>query len=123
MTQELTFGRYFSQLRKERGYTLRDFCLKFRFDAEYVSKVERGVLPSPEHSEVESFISALEIPIESPERETLVSLAETAKETAIGVNEEALLNKLPIIFRTVDNKELNKDKLNEVIRVVKNTLQ
>lgn len=117
------FGQIFKQFRVGRGETLRTFCLKNRFDPIVISKLERGVLPSPGDKDLHDYALALGISESSTEWGQFFDAAKKSKELTVPYGEAEILRKLPVIFRTADNNELTEDKLNEVVEVVKDSYQ
>lgn len=41
------FAKFFKESRQQTGLTLRQFCLKYNLDPGSISKLERGIIPSP----------------------------------------------------------------------------
>lgn len=121
-TDRENFGAFFRALRLGRGKTLRKFCIENKFDATSISKIERGLYPAPHSSEkMLEYANALAVVEGSDDWVTLFDLWSRAKKYTEPetLPEKALPDKLPILFRTEDNKDLSSAKLDEVIEIVR----
>lgn len=108
------FGQKLKSLRIEGGLTLREYCRILDKDVGNLSKLERGLLPPPKNEDsVIEFCQVLGFGPDSEEARELIALA--AAETGVIpkslMNDEELIEKLPIFFRTVDGKKLEREKL------------
>ena len=118
------FGEYFRELRIKSRQTLRRFCLDAGFDASSISKIERGLYPAPQaDSRMREYAIALGLTEGRDEWVTLFDLWSRAKRytTLESVSESELPHKLPVLFRTQDNKDLSEKKLDEVIKIVQSS--
>jgi len=118
----MTFGDLFKKLRLKSNMTLRQFCEENGFDPGNISKLERGILPPPHgHEKLETYAKALKINPGDDEYLDFFDLASIAnkKLPLENISEQDLLNKLPVLFRTLDNKELTPEKLNRIIEIIK----
>lgn len=103
--------------------TLRAFCEKNGFDPGNVSKLERGVFLAPLSDEsLERYARALGISIGDDEYLTFRDLARASrimKTDVHNITDIELLNMLPVLFRTVDNKDITVEKLERIINIIK----
>jgi len=118
----MTFGDFFKELRLRSNMTLRHFCECNSFDPGNISKLERNILPAP-HSEekLNSYAKALGIKPGDDEYLTFFDLAKTSRisSNVQDLTDLELLNMLPVLFRTVDNKDITPDKLERIIELIK----
>jgi transcriptional regulator with XRE-family HTH domain len=101
--------------------TLRQFCEKNGFDPGNISKLERDILPPP-HSEEKLNAYARALNIHAGDDEYLdffdLAAASSTNFPLKEISDQQLINKLPVLFRTLDNKELTMEKLNRIINLV-----
>ncbi len=124
MEKKNTFGEYFRNLRIAQGITLRRFCQENGYDPGNVSKIERGVFTAPlGQDKLEDYASALKIQEGSEAWIQFFDLATISNKTLdLGkIKDEALLRKLPILFRTLENKELTEEELDQLVETIKNS--
>jgi transcriptional regulator with XRE-family HTH domain len=118
----MEFGDYFKELRIRSKMTLRHFCEVNGFDPGNISKIERGILPPP-HSEekLNLYAAALGVKPGDDEYLTFFDLAKTYRMAANipAISQTELLNMLPVLFRTVDNKDITPEKLERIIELIK----
>ena len=122
----MTFGDFFKAKRTELGLTLREFCEKHGFDPGNISKLERGLLAAPQTDDkLKEYAKALGIKISSEDYIELTDLASVSNRTfkPKKITNEEILKKLPVLFRTIDNKELTEEKLDRIIEMIKDEEQ
>ena len=114
---KLGFGEILKDLRIRRGLTLREFCLKHGFDPGNMSKVERGMLPPPPHDKLEQIAKILELKPSSPDWDLFFDTAAIERGTIPKdiLSDKELLKKVPVFLRTLKNKKLAPEKLDELI--------
>ena len=116
-----TFGKFVHDLRKQKEITLREFCRRSRQDPSNWSKVERDLNPPPKTKIIlEQIAGALEVEPGSEDfnmMNDLVAISFIPKEL---LNEEEILEKLPIFFRTVRGGPPNEKELEELIEIIRN---
>lgn len=116
------FGDYFKELRIQKGLTLRQFCEKHEFDPGNISKLERGLFPAP-HSEekLAAYAKALGVKKGSDEWIEFFDLAAISNQDLgmMKLKNAQLIEKLPILFRTLDNKELTEEKLDKILELIR----
>lgn len=118
----MNFGSYFKSLRLKSRMTLRHFCEINAFDPGNISKLERNILPAP-HSEDKLNLYAKALGIKPGDDEYL-TFFDLAKASRVSTNvkdltDTELLNMLPVLFRTVDNKDITPEKLERIISLIK----
>lgn len=117
----MTFGEFFKAKRIARELTLREFCEKNEFDPGNISKLERGVLPAPHGDDkLKKYSKALGLKPGNDDYVEFFDLAAvSAKNFAVkNITNEELLKKLPVLFRTLDKKDLTEEKLNRIIAII-----
>lgn len=118
----MTFGELFKKLRLRLGLTLRQFCEENGFDPGNISKLERGLLPAPQlERKLRSYTKALSIRPGDDEYIEFFDLAAVSNKnfTIKNIEDQELLNKLPVLFRTLDKEGLTKEKLEKIIEIVR----
>ncbi len=124
MDPKRNFAEFFKEKRIGLGLTLRQFCLKNKFDPGNISKLERGIFAAPQSEEkLEEYAKALGLKKGSDDWIEFFDLAAVSNRNldTIKLSNEALIERLPILFRTLDNKELTEEKLDKIIELIKNT--
>ena len=110
------FSSKIKELRTRSGRTLREFCLANGFDPGNYSKLERGLFPPPEsHELLEKYATALGLKSGSDEWLELFDLA-AAERGMIPkdlLSDEELVEKLPLLFRTMRGTPLSPEQLSD----------
>lgn len=117
-----TFAAFFKEKRMALGLTLRQFCQKKGFDPGNISKLERGVFAAPQSEEkLEEYAKALRLKKGDTDWINFFDLAAISNRNldTMRLNNENLIEKLPVLFRTLDNKELTAEKLDQIIEMIK----
>jgi len=114
-----TFGEYFKEKRISLGKTLREFCREHDLDHGNISKLERGRLAPPQNDKILSKY-ALYLRLNNEELETFKELAKIGnKQIPDYLSDNETLAKLPVFFRTLKGSELNEDKLQNLIEMIR----
>lgn len=122
MAMNKSFGEFFKEKRMTLELTLRQFCQKNGFDPGNISKLERGVFTAPQTEEkLEDYAKALQLKKGSDEWVAFFDLAAVSNRDLgmMKLKNEVIIEKLPILFRTLDNKELTPEKLDQIIELIK----
>lgn len=120
----MTFGEFFKQKRVELGKTLRQFCLENTLDAGNISKLERGKLSPPHTREkLEEYAAYLKIKKGTDDWYTFFDLAQigTGKIPDEILNDASIAATLPMLFRTLRGKKISNEKLDALIKVIRET--
>ena len=121
-----SFGKFFKQKRREQGLTLREFCREHGFDPGNTSKLERGLLAPPQTEEKRlEYANALDIDKGTDDWLTFCDLASTSvgKIPADIAADHEVMNALPILFRSVRGKSVEKEDLEKLIESVRRELR
>ena len=116
------FGDFFKKKRMELNLTLRKFCVENGFDAGNVSKIERGLMaPSTDPDKLGAYAKALKIKEGSDEWQKFSDLAYASSGTIPSdiMSDEELVAKLPLVFRTIKGKKLDKEQLEKLAEEIK----
>lgn len=116
------FGEFFKAKRQALGLTLREFCLKHKLDPGNLSRLERGFLPPPQDRKLlEQYAKFLEIKSGSGDWYTLFDLAAASKGRIPDdiLQDEEVVAKLPLVFRTLRGKHLTDKQLDELVKKVR----
>jgi transcriptional regulator with XRE-family HTH domain len=112
-----TFGAFFKDRRIRLGATLRDFCMDNKLDPGNLSKMERGLLPPPQSREkLEQYAKSLGLRKGSSEWFEFFDLAAAeAGRIPEDLQDEEVLRRLPVLFRTIRGTKLSDKQLDELI--------
>ncbi len=116
------FGEFFKNRRLALGYTLRQFCLEKGLDPSNISKLERGKMSPPDkHEKLEEYARYLELKEGSAEWYEFFDLAYVAqgKIPEEVMNDKEVVEKLPILFRTVRGQRVTDAQIKALIRLIK----
>ena len=121
METKKTFGEFFKEKRMNLGLTLRQFCEKHNLDAGNMSKMERGISQPPKSDELlKKYAKLLKLEEGSDDWYLFFDLA--AAETGRlpkELVEKDIIARMPVLFRTIRRKKLSKDKLDKLIKLIK----
>lgn len=115
------FGEFFKNKRIELKLTLREFCLKHNLDPGNISKLERGILPPPKsQKKLKEYAKYLKVKEGTDDWFQFFDLAaaelgKLPKE----LMEDEIIERLPLLFRTLRGKKVSKDRLDELIKKIK----
>jgi transcriptional regulator with XRE-family HTH domain len=119
MANRAMFGEFFKQRRIVLGLTLREFCRRNGLDPGNISRLERGLLPPPQGREtLEHYARLLKLKKGSDEWYTFFDLAaaENGRIPAEILEDKEVLEKLPILFRTLRGQKVPDEQLDELVR-------
>ena len=115
-----TFNEYVKNLRLEKGISLREFCRRAGIDTSNWSKIERGILPPPKSKKVlESIREVLSLTESSDEYQTLKELTVIAHIPAKILDNQTVIDKLPLFFRTLRGDKPTEKELDNLIKLLK----
>ena len=118
------FGAFFKKMRRKKGITLRKFCLEHNFDPGNISKLERGVMPPPiSRQKLETYALALGIEEGTEEWYNFFDYAAASAGyiPPYIMNDAELVNKLPLVFRTLKGEKISPEKLDELAELIRKT--
>jgi transcriptional regulator with XRE-family HTH domain len=116
------FGDFFRGVRAKAGLSLREFCLDNGFDPGNISRLERGMLPPPESPEkLEQYAKALRIRKGSDDWYSFFDLAaaERGRIPEDVLKDEELVDRLPVLFRTLRGQRVDEDSLDDLIKRIR----
>ena len=116
------FSAKLKELRVNMGLTLREFCLRNKLDPGNYSKLERGhFLPPESHDLLEKYATALGLRHGSGEWLELFDLAaaERGRIPADLMSDEEVVDKLPVLFRTLRGTPLSPEQLDQLVEQVR----
>lgn len=122
MGNKMTFAEFFKEKRMALGLTLRQFCQKSGLDPGNISKLERGLFAAPQsEGKLEDYAKALKLKKGSDDWILFFDLAAISNRDLglMKLKNETIIEKLPVLFRTLDNKELTEEKLDQIIELIK----
>ena len=115
-----TFGSLFKKRRMALDLTLREFCLQNGLDAGNLSRLERGLMPPPQGDKLAGYAKMLGIEEGSDDWYEFFDLAAAERgRIPEDLQTEEVLDKLPILFRTLRGQKVPDDKLDELIEMMK----
>lgn len=118
------FGALVKQYRQHLGVTMREFCLTNGFDAGNFSRLERGMYPPPESREkLEIYAHALGL---TPGSDGWTDFFDVASVERGAIPEDlmddaALVEKLPVFFRTLRTTLVDPESLDKLIDQIRST--
>lgn len=118
------FGQFFKKMRQLTGLTLRQFCLEHGLDPGNISKMERGLAPPPSSREkLEKYATALQIKESSDNWYEFFDLAAacSGKIPLDVMSDTQLVEKLPLVFRTLRGQKVPKEQLDELAELIRRT--
>ncbi len=118
----MSFGNLVKDLRIGQRKTLRQFCLDHGHDPSNWSKLERGIITPPRDGKtLARWAKQLGLKPESTEWQEFMDLADVARGEIPQhvLEDEELVKKLPVFFRSVRGAELSEKELDDLIRKVK----
>ena len=115
------FGEFFKAKRIALDKTLRQFCLDHDLDPGNISRLERGLFPPPQHQKLEEYAKLLALKEGTDDWYQLFDLAaaEAGKIPQDILDDKQVVEKLPILFRTLRGKKSSDKKLNKLVRKIK----
>ena len=115
------FGEFFKAKRIALAKTLRQFCLDNDLDPGNISRLERGLFPPPQHEKLEEYAKLLALKEGTDDWYQLFDLAaaEAGKIPQDILNNKQVVEKLPILFRTLRGQKVPEEKLNELVRKIR----
>ncbi|GAG32936.1 unnamed protein product [marine sediment metagenome] len=117
-----TFGSMLRERRKVLRLGLREFALRAEVDAGNLSKIERGKLNPPQTRDaLDRICFALEYDPASQEAELLRdrAAAENGRLSEEILADEEIMSRMPVLLRTVHNKQLSAEQLDRLIEMIK----
>jgi transcriptional regulator with XRE-family HTH domain len=122
MDERMRFGDFFKARRIALRKTLRQFCRDNGLDPGNISRLERGLLPPPQGREtLESYAKLLKLKKGSDDWYTLFDLAaaETGRIPQELLDDKDVVEKLPILFRTLRGQKVPDEQLDELVRKIR----
>jgi transcriptional regulator with XRE-family HTH domain len=118
----MTFASFFQEKRIATGLTLRQFCLKHGLDPGNLSRLERGILPPPDNREkLEQYAKLLGLSPGSSDWYEFFDLAaaERGKFPEDLMQDQELVKKLPVLFRTIRGNQVTENTLHNLVEVIR----
>jgi transcriptional regulator with XRE-family HTH domain len=115
------FGDMLKELRLKKELTLRKFCLITGVDPGNLSRWERGVSAPPSDELIERMAVTLGLEPGTDEFEDFIAAAALSKGRIPkkALENEQLMAKLPVFFRTLDGRKLSEEQLDALIQIIK----
>lgn len=116
------FGALLKRHRLAKGQTLRAFCLEHGLDPSNLSRMERGLYPPPQsHELLEKYAVALGLKPGSDEWLEFfdVAAAERGEIPADLLSDAELVDKLPVLFRTMRAKQISPEVLDDLVERIR----
>ena len=116
------FGDLLQRRRAELRLSLRECALRADIDPGNLSRIERGRVPPPQDPEILArLIEAVEL-AGTPEAQALMDTAamQTGRIPRDILSNEEVMSALPVLLRTVNNKQLDGAHVEKLINLIKN---
>ncbi|MBN1348523.1 helix-turn-helix transcriptional regulator [candidate division KSB1 bacterium] len=115
-----TFGEFIKQIRLQKKIALREFCRRTNIDPSNWSKIERRALQPPKSKSVLTEIAiALSIRQSSEDWYTLMDLAAISHIPKELIQNELIVEKLPVFFRTLRGQKPTREELENLIKLIR----
>lgn len=116
----ISFGEFVKDMRIKNSLTLREFCRLTNMDPSNWSKTERGIFPPPKSKKILLEIAnILNLQEGSEDYNTLFDLAAISYIPPGLVSNQAVVNKLPVFFRTLRGEKPTRKELEDLIKIIK----
>ncbi len=122
MSYNKLFGEFFKNKRLALKLSLREFCLEKGFDPGNLSKIERGLMTPPNSPELlKKYADALNIKKGTDDWIEFFDRAAACKGKIPNeiLEDDEIVNKLPVFFRTLRGEKVPEEKLNEIINLIR----
>ncbi len=114
------FGRFFKSKRLSLGLSLREFCQRNGLDAGNLSRMERGLLAPPQGEKLAGYAAMLGIAEGTDDWYELFDLAAAERgRIPPDLQTEDILDRLPILFRTLRGQQVPDEKLEELVDLMR----
>jgi transcriptional regulator with XRE-family HTH domain len=116
------FGEFFQEKRIATGLTLRKFCQTHKLDPGNISKLERGLFPPPESAEkLERYAQNLRLKPGTDDWYEFFDLAaaERGRIPQDVMQDEQLVEKLPMVFRTMRGDPVSEESLRKLAQIIR----
>lgn len=115
-----SFGAFFKAKRIAAWWTLREFCKKFALDAGNMSRMERGQLAPPQGARLAAYAEMLGIVEGTDDWYEFFDLAAAERgRIPEDLQTDEVLEKLPILFRTLRGQKVSDKKLDEIVELMR----
>lgn len=118
----MRFGELIKKHRLALGQSLREFCLANGFDPGNYSRLERGLFPPPQDKEkLREYAVALQLKNGSSEWVDLFDRAFADRGVVPDdlMSDDNIVDKLPVLFRTMRAKQIEPEHLDELVKKIK----
>jgi transcriptional regulator with XRE-family HTH domain len=116
----IKFGEFIKQKRLQQKITLREFCRLTGIDPSNWSKIEREMLSPPKSKlMLEEIAKILKIKKNSDDWYTLMDLAAITQIPRELLNNQSIVEKLPVFFRTLRGQKPTEEELDNLIKLIK----
>jgi len=119
------FGEMLKELRLQKELTLRKFCQMSSLDPGNVSRWERGITDPPQSQDTLNRIAAiLGLEKDTEEYDDFMTAAALSKGRLPQkiLDDDELLKRLPIFFRTLDGRKLTQEQFEALIKILREEL-
>lgn len=120
------FGEFFSHKRRELGLSLREFSKINGLDPGNISKMERGLLSPPQSREKKAqYAAALGIKEGSDDWLEFCDLASVSagKIPSDIANDAEVMTALPVLFRSIRDKKLDREDIERLVKSIRRELR
>ena len=111
------FAALLKKLRTQKGLTLREFCVNNGLDPGNYSRLERGHFPPPKNETLRKYAKALGLEEGADDWIELFDLAaaERGEIPADIMSDEQVVEKLPVLFRTLRAIPLTSEQMDKLV--------
>ena len=116
------FGEFFKEKRIGLRKTLRQFCQENNLDPGNISKLERGLYPPPQNrAKLEEYAKFLHLKKGGDDWYAFFDFAaaEAGRIPEELLSDEEVMERLPVLFRSLRGQKVPAEKLNELIKKIR----
>lgn len=114
------FGQTIEEIRKSSSITLKQLSRDIGFDPSYISRIERGK-KKPSDKFVDAFTSYFAIETGTETYKKIKDSASIARAEIPDyvMSEKDIVDRLPMLFRTITGSKIEEDALDDLINLLK----
>lgn len=116
----MKFGELIRSKRIQQNLTLRGFCVRNRYDAGYISRLENDlILPPANIEDLQRLANALRIDENTEEWDEFCDLAAIARGSLPKNLDKKVIEYLPAFFRKASKKKIKKSDVEKLLDLIK----
>ena len=117
-----SFGEFFQSRKLHAGLSLRQFCIRHKFNPSNISKLERGRSAMAEDENVlRRYAEALSLVEGSEEWRQFFDLAYACNGIIPPdlLTDDEVVTRLPVIYRTLRGESITEEQFNNLVEIIR----